>query len=101
MVMARSPVIHGGVEMIGRVEMRAVMSHEPDPFDGPALAIGQILLLEAGKEARDVGGGVLVRQILDARAIARRVRRDLVLERHRNVDQAPCHIPLRFASAEA
>jgi hypothetical protein len=33
------------MEVIGRIEMRAVVGHQADPFDRPALAFGQIRFL--------------------------------------------------------
>src|SRR5262249_48665379 len=32
--------VHGGVKMVGRVEMGAIVSHERDQLDRPALAVG-------------------------------------------------------------
>jgi hypothetical protein len=77
--------------MIGRIEMRAVVRHQPDPLDGPTLAIRQILFAQAGKEFDDIGRGVAMRQVLDARPIARRIGDDVILERHRDIDQASRH----------
>jgi len=74
-----------------RVEMSGVVGREPDPFDRPAFAIGQVFLGEAGKEFHHVGGGLAMGVILDRRAIAGRVSRDVILQRHRNVDQSARH----------
>ena len=38
--------------MVGRVEMGAVMGHERDLLDRPALAVGQVLDAQAGEEAQ-------------------------------------------------
>jgi hypothetical protein len=58
-------LVHRRMEVIGRVEMRAVMGRQVDVLDRPALAVGQILFLEAGEEAGDLAGRVRVLVILD------------------------------------
>src|SRR5262249_32535337 len=64
---------------------------EPDPLDRPAFAIWQILLAQAGKELDHVRRRLPVGEIVDLRAIARRIGGDVVFQRHGNVDQLACH----------
>jgi hypothetical protein len=51
MVIARRPV-HGGVEVRGRVEVRAVVGGDAERLDRPAFAARQLLRNEAGEERR-------------------------------------------------
>src|SRR5437764_15482160 len=82
-----------------RVEMRAVMAHQADPLDRPALSRGQILFGEPGKELHDLLRGVAMRQILDLWPVARRGGGDIVLDRHRQIDQPARHAVLLFNPA--
>ena len=79
------------MKVIRRVEMRTVMRHQADPFDRPALAVGQILLAQTGEELRNIPGRVAVFQVIDARAVTRRVGDDIVLDRDRQVDDTARH----------
>ena len=84
--------------MIRRVEMRAVMRGELDPFDRPAFAVGQLLVLQAREELADLGRGLLVVEVADARPVARRIGGDVVLQRNGDVDQLArhgCHLSCR------
>ena len=54
-------LIHGGMKLIGRVQMGAVVGHQPDPFDGPAFAVGQVFFFQARKKSGHVTGGILMR----------------------------------------
>jgi hypothetical protein len=74
--------IHGRSEMPGRVEMGAAMSGQPDPLDCPALAVGKVLLAQAGEEFAHVGRGLLVVAVFDAGAITGRVSGHVVFERN-------------------
>ena len=87
------------MEMIGRIEMRAVMGHQADPFDRPALAFRQVLFVKPGEELHDILGGLAMRQILDLWAIARRVGDDIVLDRYRQIDEPAGHDCLLFNPA--
>jgi hypothetical protein len=46
--------------MPGCVEVGGVVGRELDPLDGPAFAVRQILLAQAGEELDDVGRGLAV-----------------------------------------
>ena len=63
-------LVLGRVEVVGRVEVRAVVRRRAAPAPRPALAVGQVFLLQAGKEGRDLREGVLVAEILDLGAKA-------------------------------
>src|ERR1700738_2946039 len=52
--------VHGGSKMPGSIEMGGVVSGQPDPFDRPGLAIGQILFAQAGKKLDDIADGLPV-----------------------------------------
>ena len=84
-------LVHRRMEMIGRVEMRAVVRREIDVLDRPALAVGQVFLLQAGEEAGDLAGRVVVLVILDLRAERHGIGNDVVLEIDRQVDETALH----------
>jgi hypothetical protein len=90
MVMALA-LVHRRMEMIGRVEMGAVMGREIDVLDRPALAVGQVFLLEPGEEAGDLAGGVFVLVILDLRAERHGIGDHVVFEIDRKVDEPARH----------
>src|SRR3954465_1190805 len=73
--------------------MRAVVGGQRDLLARPALAIRQILRLEAVEELQHAGQALLVIDVLDRRVIARRIGRHVVSERHGDVDQLPRHGP--------
>src|SRR5665647_2058233 len=83
--------IHGGGEVIGRVEMGGAVGRQLYPFESPAFAGGQVFLFQPGKELENVGRGVLVREIFDGRTVARRISGHVVLQRHGNVDYFARH----------
>ena len=83
--------VHGRGEMIRRVEMGAAVRRQLDPFDRPAFAVGQFLDLQPREELADLLGGLLVIEILDARAVARRIGHHVVLQRDGNVDHRARH----------
>src|SRR5437588_1058453 len=78
-------------EVIGRVEVRAVVGHEADPLDRPTLGVGQLRFLQPREEGRDVLRGVAVAEVLDLRAVARRIGHHVVLDGHRQIDDRPGH----------
>jgi len=84
-------VVHRGGEMPGGVEVRGAVGRELDPFDRPAFIIGQVFLLQSGEELDDVGRRLPVGEIVDLGSIARRIGGDVVLQRHRDVDQLAWH----------
>src|SRR5260370_6264764 len=79
--------VHGGMKMVGRVEMRAVGGRERDVLDRPAFAVGQLLDAQPGEELHHFGRRLAVVAVLDLRAEAGRIGGDVVLQRHRDVDQ--------------
>src|SRR5262249_19510532 len=83
--------VHRRSEMIGRVQMRAVVGHEPGPLDGPPFGVRQLLLPEAGEKRRDVLRGVAMTEVFDLRTVTGRIGHDVVLDRHRQVDDRPRH----------
>src|SRR5207244_12931574 len=68
-------------------------------FDGPPLAFGQIPFPQSGEESDDILRRIAMRQILDLRPITGRVRHDVVLDRHREIDQLTGHGLLPFIPA--
>ena len=91
-------VIHGGREVPRRIEMCGAMRGQPHPLEAPAFAVGQIFLLEAGKEFQDVGRGRFMIEIFDRRPVAGRIGGDVVLKRNGNVDHYARHAVLRCSS---
>jgi hypothetical protein len=87
-------LVHGRMEVIGRVEMRAVVGGQADVLDRPALAVGQVLLLQAGKEAGDLAGRLLMLVIADLGRKRRRIGHHVVLEIDRQIDEAARHGPV-------
>jgi len=71
--------------------MRRIVGRQRDLFDGPALAVRQVLPPEAVEELQHARQALLVIDVLDRRVIARRVGRHVVFERHRDIDQRPRH----------
>jgi hypothetical protein len=71
--------------------MGAAVRRQLDPFDRPAFAVGQFLDLESREELADLLGSLLVIEILDARAVARRIGHHVVLQRDGNVDHRARH----------
>ena len=68
------------MEVIGRVEVGAVVGRELHRLDSPTFAVGQVLLLQPGEERGDLLVGVLVRKIGDLRLQPGWVGGDIVLE---------------------
>jgi hypothetical protein len=83
----------------GASEMGGVVGGEPDPFDRPTLAIGQILLAQAGKEFDDVARRLAVGKIIDVGPVPRWIGRDIVLQWNGDVDQLAWHGSLRGCGA--
>jgi hypothetical protein len=83
--------VHRGVEVVGRIEVRAVVRGQRHALHGPAFAIGQVALAQAGEEGRDLPHRVLVREVFDLRREGGRVRHHVVLEVDGEVDELPCH----------
>src|SRR4029079_661836 len=81
----------GGGEMPRRIQMRAVVGLAFDPLDRPALAVGQVRRLQAGKELRHFRRGFLVGLVGDLGRQPGRGGFDAALERPGDVDQLPWH----------
>src|ERR1700748_526825 len=77
--------------MPGRVQMCAVMSREIYLFDGPALAVWQILRLQSFKELQHARQALLVIDVLDGRMVAGWIGRHVVLQWNGDVDQLSRH----------
>ena len=56
------------MKVVRRIEVRAVVRDQVDHLDRPSLAIGKVLLPEAGEERRDLVVSILVREVLDLRS---------------------------------
>ena len=84
--------VHGGMVVIGRIDMGAVMGGDVQPLDRPALAARQILLFQARKEHHDLFGGLLVIHVLDLGQHDRRVRGDACFQRDGEVNVAAGHV---------
>ena len=70
--------VHRAMEMIRRVQVGAVVGRELHQLHRPALAIGQVALLQAGKEGLDLRVGVLMREVFDLGRKGRRVGEHIV-----------------------
>src|SRR5690348_7031922 len=71
--------------------MRAIVGGERDLLDRPALAVGQVLLLQPFEELQHARQSLLMIDVGDGRMIAGRIGRYIVLQRHGNVDQLSRH----------
>ncbi|MCY1378262.1 hypothetical protein D9M69_658790 [compost metagenome] len=84
-------LVHRRVEVIRRIEVRAVVRGQLHQLHGPAFAVGQVFFLQAGKEGLDLLEGVLVREVLDLRREGRRIGQHVVFEKDRQVDELAWH----------
>ena len=84
-------LVHGAVEVVGRIEVGAVVGRELNLLDRPAFAVGQVFLLQAGKEGLDLADGVFVGEVLDLGREGGRVGDDVVFEVDREVDELAGH----------
>ena len=84
-------LVHRRMEVVRRVQVRAVVGRQLHHLHRPALAVGQVLLLQAGEERLDLREGVLVREVLDLRREGRRVAQHVVFEVDRQVDESAGH----------
>ena len=84
-------LVHRRMEVVGRVEVRAVVRGQLHDLHRPAFAVGQVFLLQAGKERQDAGYALVVIGIFDMRAKTRRIGGYVVLQRHRDVDEFARH----------
>jgi len=73
--------IHGRMEMIGRIQMGAVVGGEAHRLHRPALAVGQIVLRQASEERQHLRQALPMVDIVDGRVKAGRVGRNVVLQR--------------------
>jgi hypothetical protein len=71
--------------------MGAVVGRELNPLDRPTLPVRQVFFLQPGKERQDLRKALLVIDVFDPGAKSRRVRGDVILKRHGNIDQATDH----------
>src|SRR5438093_7854718 len=71
--------------------MRLVLDSSMSPIDGSALFVRYILLAQPWEELDQVCRRLPVRGVIDFRSVTRWIGRDVVLQRHRNVDQLACH----------
>jgi hypothetical protein len=84
--------VHGGGEMPGRIEVGGAVGGELDPLDRPTFAVWQVVLGKAGKELDHVGRRLPMCEIVDLGPMAGRIGGDVVLQRHRDVDQLTRHV---------
>src|SRR6516162_4162358 len=84
----RFAAVHGGGEVVRRVEVRAVMGRDLDALDGPAFAVGKIAGRKARKEGAYHRGAFLVIDVGDPGLEAGRIGGNVALERYGNVDDA-------------
>ncbi len=83
--------IHGRVEVVGRIQVGAVVRRQLHHLHRPAFTIGQVLLLESGKEGLDLRKGVLVGEVLDLGREGGRIAQHIVLEKDGKVDKSAGH----------
>ena len=72
--------VHRRRVVVWRVHVGAVVGGDPDPFDGPAFPVGQVLDLRAGEERDHLGRGLLVVVVVDLRQVPGRIRGDTGLQ---------------------
>ncbi len=84
-------LVHRWMVVPWRIEMRPVVGRKGDPLDRPPLPVRQVLLLEAREKWQDLRQALLMIDVLDLRPEARRVGRDVVLQRGGDVDEAAGH----------
>ena len=77
--------------MIGRVEMRPVMGGELDVLHRPAFTVGQVFLPQAWEERKNLRDALLVIHVRDLGTAAGRIGSNIILKRHRKVDQLAWH----------
>ena len=82
------------MEMHRRIEMGSIVRRQAHPLDSPALAIGQVLLLQAGEKRGDLLVGVFVGEVLDLGHHRRRIAQHVVLEVDRQIDELAGHAAL-------
>ena len=94
-------LVHRRMIVPGRIEMRAVVRRELHALDRPPLPVRQILSFSPGKNGRSCGETLLVVDVFDLGTSPRRIRRDVILQRHGNIDNATAHrfLPQLFARA--
>ena len=78
--------------MPGRIQMRAVVSRELDLLHRPTLPVRQVLGLQPFEKLQHARQALLVIDILDGRVPSRRIGGNVVLQRHRNIDQPSRHM---------
>jgi hypothetical protein len=83
--------VHGRMIVVGRIEMGAVMGRELHRLHRPALSVRQIFGPEAFKESEHARQALLVIVVLNDRVDPRRIGRNVILQRHGNIDQLSCH----------
>ena len=84
-------LVHGAVEVERRIQMRAIVGGQRDLLHGPAFAVGQVFLLQAGKERLDLADRVLVGEVLDLGLEGGRIGDDIVLQVDGQIDEAARH----------
>jgi hypothetical protein len=83
--------VHRRVKVVRRVEVGAVVGGQPHELHRPALAVGQVFALQAGKKTRDLLDRIAMGEVLDPRRERRWVAQHVVLEKDRQVDEAARH----------
>jgi hypothetical protein len=78
-------------EVVGRVEVGAVVRGNLEALQGPALAARQIRDRRAGEEGDHVGGRGTVVDVLDLGPMTRRIGGDVGLEGDREINNATRH----------
>ena len=85
------PFVHRRMVMPGRIHVGAVMGAQLHPLDRPAHTVGKLIGLQAGKQAADLLGRLLVLVISDFLQHEVGIRLDPVFQRHGNVDETARH----------
>jgi len=84
------PVIHRREEVIGRIQMCAVVGADVDPLHRRVLAVGQVAHLHA-HILRHLRRALVMVDVIDLRQHVRRVAGDPALQGDGNVDQSASH----------
>ena len=87
----RLAVVHRGMEVIRRIEMRAVVRRDRNVLDRRARAIGKLIDRHA-EHLMEILRARLVIDVVDLRQHVGRIGRDARLQGDRNVDDAAGHV---------
>src|SRR3954466_4138086 len=86
------PAVHCGMEVVGGVEMGAVVRRDLEALQGPALTARQVLDLQAREKGSHARGGGTMVHVFDLGQMARRIGGDVRLQRDGEINDASWHL---------